>query len=281
MCVCLSINKPNYWINNPLIVSSNVNDLSLLQARKYIYCYLQPYTNAFVLGLFTLSSRSHLYLIQWEPSRSLVFDTETRSVVETRTSYRFSTQDITVSSTLYQSIKKKIIFSFIAHRRRPLWLPAPASHLYWYSENSLILSSEPHPTVSSLFNLIYYTNENLILSVIAIVVPCDRLPAQWLSCLILACIDTVRTYALPTSCQVCCSYAHAQVVLQLTSPIASFTFLFNEQFYTSNHSDFPSTLPPWSSLPDNPSPQQLRDQLPYSLDLTCIDTVSHCCGPLY
>ena len=43
-----------------------------------------------------------------------------------------------------------------------------------------------------------------------------------------------------------------------------FTFLFNEQFYTSNHSDFPSSLPFWSSLPDNPSPQQLKDRLWYS-----------------
>lgn len=89
--------------------------------------------------------------------------------------------------------------------------------------------------------------------------------------MILACIDTVRTYAFPrdstsrlfySSCQVYRSYA--QVELQLTIPVAPFTFLFNEQFYTSNHSDFPSSLPFWSSLPDNPSPQQLKDRLWYS-----------------
>ena len=46
--------------------------------------------------------------------------------------------------------------------------------------------------------------------------------------------------------------------------LAPFTFLFNEQFYTSNRSDFPSSIPFWSSLPDDPSPQQLRDRIWYS-----------------
>ena len=64
------------------------------------------------------------------------------------------------------------------------------------------------------------------------------------------------------SCRVCRFYA--QVELQLTISVAPFTFLFNEQYYTSNRSDFPSFIPFWSSLPDNPSPQQLRSRIWYS-----------------
>src|SRR5258705_11134709 len=55
-----------------------------------------------------------------------------------------------------------------------------------------------------------------------------------------------------------------KLCFSLPTPVAPFTFLFNDQFYTSYRSDFPSSLPFWSSFPDNPSPQQLKDRLWYS-----------------
>ena len=61
---------------------------------------------------------------------------------------------------------------------------------------------------------------------------------------------------------------YAQIELQLTIPKAPFTFLFNEHFYTSNRSHFPSSLQSWSPLPDTPAKAA---DLPYTCPSHLID----------
>jgi len=57
------------------------------------------------------------------------------------------------------------------------------------------------------------------------------------------------------------------LLLSYSNSVAPFTYHFNEIFYTSPAaSAFPAALPSWSSLPDNPSPRQLRDRIWYSSD---------------
>jgi hypothetical protein len=47
---------------------------------------------------------------------------------------------------------------------------------------------------------------------------------------------------------------------------APYAFSFNEEYFSSpNSSTFPANLPsPWSPIPDDPTPKQLRDRLWYS-----------------
>lgn len=169
-----------------------------------------------------------------------------------------------------------------------LFTLSPRSHLYWYSDSrrgllysiqrrSVVGDSYLLPvfnmsctTVSNLFNLVHYTNKILSSALSSAVIDPLWSPASAVASGLNSCLYWYsENFAFPTPCQVCCPYV--QVELHLTSPVALFTFLFNEQFYTSNHSDFPSSLPVWSSPLLSISP---RSRLYWY-------TESRCCGPLY